>query len=87
MTGRVIELRLRRLEKAYTDNPIARLSDDALNDQINDLLPQVCEGFPSVNAAAEAYKASADPVDREVAERLNWYIAYVTEERVAGRMP
>lgn len=86
MTGRVIELRLRRLEKAYTDNPIVRMSEEELDDQINDLLPQVCEGFPSVNAAAEAFRQSADLLDREIAERLGWYIGYVAEEREAGRM-
>lgn len=86
MTARVIELRLRKLEKTYTDNPYERMSEEELNDQINDLLPQVCEGFSSVNAATEAFKLSADPVDQEVAQRLDWYINYVAEERAAGRM-
>jgi hypothetical protein len=82
----VIELRLRKIEKALTGNPYERMSEEQLNDEINGLLPVVCEGFPSVNAAAEAFEISSDPLDREVAERLGWYIGFVAEERAAGRM-
>jgi hypothetical protein len=86
MTVRAIELRLRKLEQTYTDNPYERMSEEQLNDEINGLLPEVCEGFPSVNAAAEAFTVSSDPLDREVAGHLGWYINYVAEEREAGRM-
>ncbi|WP_279601264.1 hypothetical protein [Methylobacterium sp. E-045] len=39
-----------------------------------------------MNATAEALKASADPLDQEVAKQLSWYIGYVGEERASGRM-
>jgi hypothetical protein len=70
MTVRAIELRLRKIEQTYTDNPYERMSEEQLDAEIEMLLSEVCEGFPSVNAAAEAFKASTDPLDREVAERL-----------------
>jgi 2,3-bisphosphoglycerate-independent phosphoglycerate mutase len=85
VTARVIELRLRKLEKTYTDNPYERMSEEQLDAEIEMLLSRVCAGYPSVNAASEAFKVSADPMDRQTAPHLDWYINYVAEERIAGR--
>ncbi|TXN75486.1 hypothetical protein [Methylobacterium sp. WL8] len=86
MTSRVIDLRLRKIEKQRHANRFDRLSEEELNDEINQGLAVVCFGFPSVNAAAEAFRASPSLEDHHLAEQLDWYIGYVAEERAAGRM-
>lgn len=85
MTVRVIELRLRKLGKTYTDNPYERMSEEQLDAEIEMLLSEVCVGYPSVNAASEAFKLSVDLMDRQTAPHLDWYINYVAEGRIAGR--
>ncbi|MFK5595947.1 hypothetical protein ACFZ8E_02910 [Methylobacterium sp. HMF5984] len=86
MTSRVIDLRLRKIEKQQSVNRFDRMSEDELNDDINQSLVVVCEGYPSVNAAAEAFRASPSLEDHQLADQLDWYIGYVAEERAAGRM-
>ena len=86
MTSRVIDLRLRKIEKQRSANPFDRMSETELNDQIEQGLATVCFGYPSVNAAAEAFRASPSLEDHSLAEQLDWYIGYVAEERAAGRM-
>jgi hypothetical protein len=55
-------------------------------EEINLYLGEVCESYGTVNATAEALKASPDRPDQEVAGHLEWYLGYVGEERAAGRM-
>jgi hypothetical protein len=86
MTSRVIDLRLRKIEKQRSANRFDRMSEDELNDEIEQGLATVCFGYPSVNAAAEAFRASSSLEDHHLAEQLDWYIGYVAEERAAGRM-
>lgn len=86
MTSKVIDLRLRKLEKATKANQFARMSEEQLNEEINGFLSVICEPYGTVNATAEALKASPDLLDQQVAGRLDWYIGYVGEERAAGRM-
>jgi hypothetical protein len=86
MTSRVIDLRLRKIEKQQSDNRFDRMSEAELDEQINEGLAVVCFGYPSVNAAAEAFRASPSLEDHHLAEQLEWYIGYVAEERAAGRM-
>ena len=86
MTSKVIDLRLRKLEKARKANRFDDMSEEQLNEEINLYLGEVCEPYGTVNATAEALKASPDRLDQEVAGHLDWYIGYVGEERAAGRM-
>ncbi|MHC2019720.1 hypothetical protein [Methylobacterium sp. CM6247] len=86
MTSKVIDLRLRKLEKARKANRFDDMSEEQLNEEINLYLGEVCEPYGTVNAAAEALKASPDRLGQEVAGYLEWYIGYVGEEREAGRM-
>ena len=86
MTARVIELRLRKIEKHQGANRFDRMSETEWNDEISQGLATVCFGYPSVNAAAEAFRASPSLEDHHLAEQLDWYIGYVAEERAAGRM-
>ncbi len=57
-----------------------------LNEEIKSFLSVIYEPYGTVNATAEALRASIDLLDQQVAGRLHWYISYVTEERAAGRM-
>lgn len=50
------------------------------------LLFAVCFGYSSVNATAEALRASPSLEDRHLAEQFDEYLADVGEERGAGRM-
>jgi hypothetical protein len=86
MTSRVIDLRLRKIEKQRSANRFDRMSEDQLNDEIDAGLAVVCFGYPSVNATAEVLRASPSLEDYHLAEQLEWYIGYVAEERAAGRM-
>lgn len=86
MTARVIDLRLRKIEKQRNASRFDRLSEDELTNLINQGLATVCFGYPSVNAAAEAFRSSPKLEDHNLADRLDWYISYVAEERAAGRM-
>ena len=86
MTSRVIDLRLRKIEKLQNANRFDRMSETELDEQINEALAVVCFGYPSINAAAEALRASPNLEDHHLAEQLEWYIACVAEERGAGRM-
>ena len=86
MTSRVINLRLRKIEKLQNANCFDRLSETELDEQINKAIAVVCFGYPSVNAAAEAFRASPNLEDHHLAEQLDWYIGYVAEERGANRM-
>lgn len=86
MTARVIDLRLRKIEKQRNANRFDRMSEAELDEQINQGLAVVCFGHPSVNAAAEAFRASPSLEDHRLAEQLDWYIGYVGEERAAGRV-
>ncbi|MHC2020252.1 hypothetical protein [Methylobacterium sp. CM6247] len=86
MTSKVIDFRLRKLEKAKKANRFDTMSEEQLNEEINLYLGEVCEPYGTVNATAEALKASPDRLDQEVAGHLEWYIGYVDEERAAVRM-
>ncbi|MCC0808053.1 hypothetical protein FPV16_17860 [Methylobacterium sp. W2] len=86
MTSKVMDLRLRKLEKARKANRFDNMSEEQLNEEINLYLVEVCAPYGTVNAMAEALKASPDRLDQEVAGHLEWYIGYVGEERAAGRM-
>ena len=86
MTSKVIDLRLRKLEKARKANRFENMSEEQLNEEINLYRGEVCEPYGIVNATAEALEASSDRLDQKVAGHLEWYIGYVIEERAAGRM-
>ncbi|MHC2019959.1 hypothetical protein [Methylobacterium sp. CM6247] len=86
MTSKVIDLRLRKLEKARKANRFDHMSEEQLNEEINLYRGEVCEPYGTVNATDEALKASSDRLDQKVAGHLEWCIGYVTEERAAGRM-
>ena len=79
-------LRLRKIERQRNANRFDRMSDSELDEQISEALAVVCFGYPSVNAAAEALRASPSLEDQHLAEQLDWYIGYVAEERDANRM-
>lgn len=86
MTSKVIDLRLRKLEKARKVSRFYHVSKEQLNEEIKFYLGEVCEPYGTANATAEALKASPDRLDQEVAGHLEWYIGYVGEERAAERM-
>ncbi|MCC0808861.1 hypothetical protein FPV16_22100 [Methylobacterium sp. W2] len=86
MTSKVIDPRLRRLEKVRKANRFDNMSEEQLNEEINLYIGEVCAPYGTVNATAEALKTSPDRLDQEVAGHLEWYINYVGEERAAGRM-
>ncbi len=86
MTSRVIDLGLRKIEKQRHTDRFDGMSESELNEEINQRLATVCFGYPSVNAAADAFRASPSLEDHQLAEQLDWYIGYVAKERAAGRM-
>ena len=50
MTSKVIDLRLRKLEKARKANRFDGMSEEQLNEEINLYLGEVCQPYGTVNA-------------------------------------
>ncbi|KAB7785983.1 hypothetical protein [Methylorubrum populi] len=80
MTSRVIDMRLRKLERQASQNALSHLSDAQLNAQIGETLLAMAAPYGGdVRAMIEDMRAGSDPTDHDLAGQVEHLVNNLRE--------